>query len=136
MILTPGYDLEVKVTENFHIKVKIFAFKFIYLYHQDLLLNFFIPQPIGLGDIAISMESICPSIHLSVHRRIIVHPIPPIPFKLFFHETLSGCRGHWVGVSSTRMTALTDLVHESPKLSTFCVNHNFKTLQDIFMILH
>ena len=29
------------------------------------------------------MESICPSIHLSVHRHIIVHLITSIPFELF-----------------------------------------------------
>ena len=61
---------------------------------------------------AISMESIRPSIHLSVHKRIIMHPITPKYPLSYFHETLSGCRGHLVGVSGTRKTTLTDLVHE------------------------
>ena len=61
---------------------------------------------------AINMESIRPSIHLSVHKRIIVHPITPKYPLSYFHETLSGCRLHLVGVSGTRKTTLTDLVHE------------------------
>ena len=61
---------------------------------------------------AISMESIRSSIHLSVHKRIIVHLITPKYPLSYFHETLSGYRGHLVGVSGTRKTTLTDLVHE------------------------
>ena len=38
-----------------------------------------------------------------------------------FHETLSGCRGHWVGVSRARMTTLINLVQElSPIVSQNC----------------
>ena len=113
MIPIPGYDLKVKVTDLeilYKSKKKLhLSYK---LYHQDHLLNFVILLLIGLGDIAISMESVCPSIHLSVHKRFIVHPITPKYPLSYFHETLSGCRGHLVGVSGTRKTTLTDLVHE------------------------
>ena len=86
-------------------------------------MNFIILLSIGLGDIAISMESICPSIHLSVHKHIIVHPLTPNYPLSYFQETLSGCRGHLVGVLGTRMTSLTDLVHElSPLVSKNCKN--------------
>ena len=66
----------------------------------------------GLGDMAISIESIRPSIHLSDHKRIIVHSITTKYPLSYFHETLSGCRGHLVGVSGTRKTTVSDLVHE------------------------
>ena len=58
------------------------------LYYQDFLLNFVILLLRGLGDIAISMKSIRPSIHLSVHKFIIVHPITPNYPLSYFQETV------------------------------------------------
>ena len=123
MIPIPGFDLEVKVTDleflykskkNLHLSLYSYIIKTFY---------FVILLLIGFGDIAISMESIHPSIHLSVHKCIIVHPITPNYPLSYFHETLSDCRGHLVGVSGTRMTTLTDLVHElSPLVTKNCQN--------------
>ena len=51
-------------------------------------MNLIILPPRGLGDIAVSMESIRPSIHLSVHKHIIVHPITPNYPLSYFQETV------------------------------------------------
>ena len=122
MIPISGYDLEVKVTVlEFSYKNKNICI-YVYIAISSRPFDELRYPPIDrLGDIALSMESICPSVRLSVHKRIIVHPLTPNYPLRYFQETLSGCRWHLVGVLGTRMTSLTDLVHElSPLVSKNC----------------
>ena len=121
MIPIPGYDLEVKVTDlEISYKSKKFASKFIYkAIPLRPFVEFCYPPTDRFRGYTISMESIHPSIYLCVHKRIIVHPITPKYPLSYFHETLSGCRGHLVGVSGTRKTILTwsvSYIPLSPKL--------------------
>ena len=87
---------------------------------------------------AISMESI----HPSVHKSIIVHPITPKYPLSYFHETLSGCKGHLVGVSGTRKTTLTDsplfisLSLRNCKKFVRTITLKHVKIHCIFMILH
>ena len=66
MLVDIVYDLQVKVTDleiSYKSKKKLHLSLYSYnVYHQEVLLNFIILLQRGLGDIAISMEFIHPSI--------------------------------------------------------------------------